>query len=281
MTTTVEPAIAPAAPAPIDDDDAEEGEWDGEDDIPTSENTAPPEPTNGIEATRADVEGSAYSEEVSSGGWKKGKNGGNGNRNGAKGVKKAFSREDLHAEQWDDAALIDAWDAAVREFQMFHSDKPPTGGLRKNRRTVHKPATPPAVKGDPVPMGRKNPKNSGCAGIQLLRVEEPGTASQSPDSAPPPQPHADTAYNAPNGQNQYTEHIHTPGPTHATHAGHQCPSCGDATPASMSSTAATTAATTAAMAPPLPSDPDLANVVLAWYYAGYYSGVYAAKETKQ
>lgn len=29
--------------------------------------------------------------------------------------------------------------------------------------------------------------------------------------------------------------------------------------------------------PPIPDDEDLANVMMSWYYAGYYSGIYAAK----
>ncbi|KAJ3173864.1 hypothetical protein HDU87_007367 [Geranomyces variabilis] len=62
--------------------------------------------------------------------------GGRGGGGGAGGGRSA------HAEEWDDTALIEGWDAAVLEYQMFHSDQPATGGniKRKKRPQPQPPA---------------------------------------------------------------------------------------------------------------------------------------------
>ncbi|KAJ3147324.1 hypothetical protein HDU89_005674 [Geranomyces variabilis] len=154
-----------------------------------------------------------------------------------------------HAEEWDDTALIEGWDAAVLEYQMFHSDQPATGGNIKRKKRQAKPqpqSQPPTA--------------------------ESATASVLDSVAADEQKHAQHSANGSDSQTA---------PDRSSYG--QCASCGVGT-VHASTTPAFPGSIPGVEAPmglDLPQDEDLANVMMSWYYAGLYSGIYQAKMRRQ
>ncbi|KAI9102742.1 hypothetical protein DFS34DRAFT_591364 [Phlyctochytrium arcticum] len=130
---------------------------------------------------------------------------------------------------WDDTDLIDAWDAAVREYQVYHSSGSPVGGSNPRKRS------------------RKVVRDNG----RLAETAEPSSSLSAAQN------------NASNQAQQEAQHLHNHTPGTSVTQDAACPSCGSATLPS----------------PPtvLPEDKDLANAMMSWYYAGYYTGIYTAK----
>ncbi|KND04893.1 hypothetical protein, variant [Spizellomyces punctatus DAOM BR117] len=174
-----------------------------------------------------------------------------------------FSHKDLHAEQWDDSALIEAWDAAVREYQMYHSDQPPIGGKKKRKRPPqqYQQANPRSMTGPDVMEVDDTQQQNDVAEIER---ESAGQNHETVDNdSTTTQDYVETQRTSRlEDQTSYQNGVNSDG---VDYPPGQCASCGVPTE----------------MPTALPEDEDLANVMMAWYYAGYYSGIYAAKQKQR
>ncbi|KAI8912293.1 hypothetical protein DFJ77DRAFT_467668 [Powellomyces hirtus] len=162
----------------------------------------------------------------------------------------------LHVDEWDDSSLIEAWDAAVREFQTYHSDQPATGGSKKRKKRQTKQ---PEARQRTTSMEEAKGNNHAYSPIP----------PQPPVTEHEPQYDDFAMHDAPEAFAQRAG-----GPSGLNHR--KCVSCGEA-PVETHHVPQSAAEPDLSMAPPLPEDEDLANVMMSWYYAGYYSGMYAAK----
>ncbi|KAI9004240.1 hypothetical protein BC832DRAFT_79980 [Gaertneriomyces semiglobifer] len=161
-------------------------------------------------------------------------------------VQTYWSKKDFQPDQWDDSTLIEAWDAAVREYQLYHSDKPATGALKKRKRQDGAATRNEAYKASA----------ESTAAIHADDSQVKSTSEETADISA-----ASRLMESPETQVSSSMHVnHEEQNSMPPRGKQQCQSCG------VHSTI-----------PPLAEDEDLANVMMSWYYAGYYSGVYAAK----
>ncbi|KAJ3186355.1 hypothetical protein HDU85_007795 [Gaertneriomyces sp. JEL0708] len=161
-------------------------------------------------------------------------------------VQTYWSKRDFQPDQWDDSTLIEAWDAAVREYQLYHSDKPATGALKKRKR-------------QDGAATRNEARKANAEGTAAIHADDSQVQSTSEETAETTG--ASRLTESPEMQVSPNMHVnHEEQNSMPPRGKQQCQSCG------VHSTI-----------PPLAEDEDLANVMMSWYYAGYYSGVYAAK----
>ncbi|RKO87603.1 hypothetical protein BDK51DRAFT_27061, partial [Blyttiomyces helicus] len=206
------------------DSEAEEGEFTDSEIPPAEDDQDPP---------RVKEEDREVAVHRGGGGWRGDRRAGAGGKRGGKPRPKT-----LLDERWDDTVLIEAWDAAVAEYQLYHSDKAPT---------PRPPRPPPAPvrAASSSALGSKRKADEGV-GSGLRDKEVDGDASYVSRASTAPIPAAMPPIVAQvriSAQNYFGDFVE-PNPATMTQFG---------------------------------EDEDLANVMMAWYYVGYYSGVYAAK----
>ncbi|TPX63241.1 hypothetical protein SpCBS45565_g06772 [Spizellomyces sp. 'palustris'] len=166
-----------------------------------------------------------------------------------------FSHKDLHAEQWDDSALIEAWDAAVREYQR------PATNRREKKAEKHQQANTKSATGRDAMEVDDTQQSTDVTEI----VKEPADQNHEnvENGSTTTQDYVETQRTSQlNDQNSYQNGVNSDG---VDYPPGQCASCG--VPTEMPSA--------------LPEDEDLANVMMAWYYAGYYGGIYTAKQKQR
>lgn len=161
------------------------------------------------------------------------------------------------ADMWDDTALIQGWDDAVAEYQRYHSiyhhegGPAPTVSAASTTASQASQANRPATTSNPQSLAH----DSANPPARTVLPEQPvsSTATQPPPPQPLPRPQPPQQEVAPSPPAPST--TTTTGPTQA-----QMPD------------------------PPLPlntTDPELKNLLMSWYWAGYYHGLYEGKKSQQ
>ncbi|KAI8051137.1 hypothetical protein BDF22DRAFT_656578 [Syncephalis plumigaleata] len=143
---------------------------------------------------------------------------------------------------WDDSALIEAWDAAVNEYQTYHA--------KGDEQTAKKP-TKRKLKPIPKKYQAKPASNLSQPSVTSTTNIATSTEQQSYNNN---DKYDSTAYNpqvTTNETNHYSAEAYPSYPSMPFD------------PASH---------------PTWPQDPDTMNMVMAWYYAGYYTAIHQAKQ---
>ncbi|KAJ3038813.1 hypothetical protein HDV00_000301 [Rhizophlyctis rosea] len=174
-------------------------------------------------------------------------------------------------EKWDDSALIEAWDSAVREYQKYHSGKATHTGNPAKRRRVKSQTSRNEEQTVPLPTPASIPalidqetqqKDSHTSGLTPEMIShESATVNPTETTHQSHTPQNDRY------ENMYTEHAPDASTPHASWSANnpslqpRCSSCNG---------------------PRIPTDDeDLSNMMMAWYYAGYYSGIYTSKRKRE
>ncbi|KAG2186965.1 hypothetical protein INT44_003193 [Umbelopsis vinacea] len=163
-------------------------------------------------------------------------------------------------DAWDDTALIEAWDDAVKEYQTYHSttaaDDPPfskKAAAPKPAKAVAISQQPPPLKAYPVCTSQQKKARTYTVGY----TDQESRASTRNDTTPVRTDEADTNaswYQYPNywPQQPYDSNASSapppPPPPPMSHPSTNAPG----------------------------EDEALSNLMMAWYYSGYYTGYYQA-----
>ncbi|KAI9593346.1 hypothetical protein BDF19DRAFT_448395 [Syncephalis fuscata] len=145
---------------------------------------------------------------------------------------------------WDDSALIEAWDAAVHEYQTYHANNKQDNTVNKSKRKL---------KRIPSQYQRKQTKTQ----IENTSTTNTAQSDSNTPSKTNPQYKINEMETDPLGQPSYYEYS-----TNEQYPPHYNPF-------------------TSASHPTFPQDPDTMNMVMAWYYAGYYTAIHQTKQQQQ
>ncbi|KAG2178031.1 hypothetical protein INT43_003284 [Umbelopsis isabellina] len=163
-----------------------------------------------------------------------------------------ISTEDNDA--WDDTALIEAWDEAVKEYQTYHSapapDDPPFSNKSSKSESTHrKRVAPPKTAKD---------MNGSSANKKARRVKTPATkpAPRQEDYTAPEEAQQQEEHQTDWNQNYWAYQ------SYQDNAGSSIPPPPPPNPPQASAAAG--------------EDEALSNLMMAWYYSGYYTGYYQA-----
>ncbi|KAJ1972435.1 hypothetical protein H4R35_004676, partial [Dimargaris xerosporica] len=179
-------------------------------------------------------------------------------------------REMTHAEIWDDSDLIAAWESSLEEYRQFHNQD---FSLTSLKTSASKP------QGDATSSQPSPATNSGNIGksakAAFVQARTKATASKPPRSTCHPTQsdiHATTAHHGTYSAQPGYDHPYP----HAEGSGLHHPPPADATAGLGPHQVPTQSAFPTSAGLPLPpaDDPELANLLMAWYYAGYYTGLY-------
>ncbi|KAI9288219.1 hypothetical protein BC943DRAFT_186716 [Umbelopsis sp. AD052] len=176
-------------------------------------------------------------------------------------------------DAWDDTALIEAWDDAVKEYQTYHSttaaDDPPFSKKAAAPKPAKAVATPPPFKKRPAPIPSDTQTNpSAHSSNHAKRVKK--TPSQS-TSALDQESRAST-------RNDTTPARPDEADTNASW--YQYPNYWPQQPYDSNASSAPPPPPPPPMSHPSTNAPGedeaLSNLMMAWYYSGYYTGYYQA-----
>ncbi|KAJ3053167.1 hypothetical protein HK097_004899 [Rhizophlyctis rosea] len=185
-------------------------------------------------------------------------------------------------EKWDDTALIEAWDSAVREYQRYHSGKVTHTENTTKRRRIKKQTE---VDGSQLLERSHYDESISTPEAQYKEDAGPSKAASDhvpvrPELHPSPCPRyglidlqQDWTGHAPNN-----DHQHAAWNTDSIPPEHRCTSCNGPRFAALAGMVAL-----CFVVPPSAyltkhlDDEDLTNMMMAWYYAGYYTSIYNAK----
>ncbi|KAH8549938.1 hypothetical protein BGW37DRAFT_86981 [Umbelopsis sp. PMI_123] len=173
-------------------------------------------------------------------------------------------------DAWDDTALIEAWDEAVKEYQTYHSttaaDDPPFS--KKPAAKPSKAAAAVPAKKRPPPIPAEEQVNTSANTKQAKRVKK--TPSQ-PTAVLGQENLASTGNDAVPSQAAGETDTQASWDQHANYWRQQAyesnaTSAPPPAPIPMSQPNFSTAG----------EDEALSNLMMAWYYSGYYTGYYQA-----
>ncbi|PKY01896.1 hypothetical protein P168DRAFT_306144 [Aspergillus campestris IBT 28561] len=160
-----------------------------------------------------------------------------------KNASKALTQEEI----WDDSALVQSWDEAVEEYKLYHSIHAKGENVDDVLREAEDAEQ--AARGDNVQVDAMEEGEDGEEGAEAEgQCVEAAQTTEGPAAASNPPPA---------GGNQQQQQS---APT---------------------ATAATAPATATPMPHPLLSqvqDEGLKNLMMSWYYAGYYTGLYEGQQ---
>ncbi|GAB5586665.1 hypothetical protein Unana1_01565 [Umbelopsis nana] len=171
-------------------------------------------------------------------------------------------------DAWDDTALIEAWDEAVKEYQAYHStanpDDPPFSskgtskpakGAAATQQQEHTPQTkkrPPPVPAEKeltTPTNANNSKRAKSSSTKSQTIAKQTNAVKHDTQATPTEAESQAAWY------QYQNYW--------SHQDNATPPPPPPPPVQESAAAAG-------------EDEALSNLMMAWYYSGYYTGYYQA-----
>ncbi|KJZ78789.1 hypothetical protein HIM_01562 [Hirsutella minnesotensis 3608] len=149
---------------------------------------------------------------------------------------------------WDDSALIDSWNEALQEYKKYHSIHARGGSIQDLMQEDPVNSTETSLAHEPATSRQEEPEASIKPEESAREEDDPihvGNASSADQN--------DMAENSATGQNGVPH-----APVSAAHYG------------------------PAALAPPmnlgLIQDENLKRLLMSWYYAGYYMGLYQGSQ---
>lgn len=169
-----------------------------------------------------------------------------------KSSNKKSSRPLTHEEIWDDSALIRSWDEAVEEYKLYHS--------------IH-------ARGENVE--------------DVLREAEDAEAAQTLARAQVEVPHDEEMQETdqPTGEDTAPQHSHTVAMLTAEATRGTQDEANEATEAQQETNRPNVPEASFAQTPSVPQavleqvqDEGLKSLMMAWYFAGYYTGLYEAQQ---
>ncbi|KAL1797349.1 hypothetical protein ACET3X_003955 [Alternaria dauci] len=160
---------------------------------------------------------------------------------------------------WDDALLIDSWDSAVDEYKKYHS-------IHQSGKKLEDVLTEDELKElradygdlmDEAETASAAPETNGVADHEDVDtpMSEANGVAQSDQGGPSPQQEPDLS-------GQQEAQIQSPR-TEAPPVSHAAASLADAMPQAILGTV---------------QDENMKNVIMSWYYAGYYTGLHAGQQ---
>ncbi|CAG8504713.1 1605_t:CDS:2, partial [Scutellospora calospora] len=164
-----------------------------------------------------------------------------------------------NSDVWDDSALITAWDDAVKEYQSFHSIKsektPKVGSSEKQ--TKKKVVATSSEKQTKKVEATSSKDQTQKEGIKDSSIEEPDHTQNTYYN------YGSDAYSAYGWYNNYY-----PPPPPPPQFYHHIPPPMDPNSYYRPSKPQTV------VPPPMIDDEALSNLLMSWYYSGYYTGLF-------
>ncbi|KAF7186738.1 hypothetical protein HII31_11970 [Pseudocercospora fuligena] len=152
-----------------------------------------------------------------------------------------------HEEVWDDSDLVQNWNEAFEEYKKYHS-------LAAKGEKVQQSATPNAKAG---PNGALKPSSTPVNFVPAPATPQGETATSAPNigpgSASVAQPSTSNLPSAPPGLASLPQTLLSS----SKYMSHDISACADTFPA---------------------QNDDLKNIMMSWYYAGYYTGLYEGQQ---
>ncbi|KAJ5907923.1 hypothetical protein N7495_000605 [Penicillium taxi] len=149
-----------------------------------------------------------------------------------------------HSAIWDDSALMDSWDAAYQEYKHYHSIAAKGEDVEEVLKAQHMKDN----KVDSAPHRRSSAGSKAHPELCADHVEPTEVEPTEVEHAPVLQPFAESLPIAEEGANPTANS--TAAPMHAPTLDHI-------------------------------QDEALKCVMMSWYYAGYYTGIYTEKQANQ